>query len=337
MEESIEKFKNYLEDCLKTIQLKKDKKIKAYSIKQNDFSLKTKTYNDPNYDEESLMDYQKDIKDLITFLTRSEEKQQKCNWLYLGFPTVSVLLENSNLTAKEQMDVIFYILKRNISGTSMQNLEGVKSIYKNGHRNIKQHYFDKWQNYSLKDIIFIQVSLKGLGVSPKLCTTIERLLTKELEKRVKKTCFQSNPKEENEKTDFYKTNKEKNRIYRKIREFYNVDEEQAKRALNLKEIIYVLSLFYKVELPEAKIRKYFKDICHMSFPLNHPMVDFIALEQQAQNYDNIEIQQAIETIWEYWEQMVIASPRDYRFGNDILKKEMQSILNNLYQEANKLR
>jgi hypothetical protein len=196
----------------------------------------------------------------------------------------------------------------------------------NQHRIIKEKFLDKKDNFNIDDIKIYIDGLYKLGFSEENVEAISRYLNKSLTK-----------KEEANKTIIFKTRreeqtnllsvKEQNKIYREIMSMYNIDLERAVKPLNLDEIIYLVSLMYKLKISEGKIKNAIKNI-YKSYSMSYenPFVEFNAYyEKMVYLSENEDIKVALSYMKEIMQEIVICDNKSYIEWKDELEKTITEV------------
>lgn len=389
MNKGVVKFLNFLQEELKHI------KVNEKYLSLNNW-LQDKMANDDKYkknielvpvnlpNKEDLERCKIDIQTLLYFM-EIDVNSTEAPVLYLDFIFLSFLLKKSDLSVKEHLEVIMYIVEKNLKSdiintkrqhfvvnrmelkeeffaklstakfykfmdsldlTSVYMLpdrcltadvvylkKAIKEHLRKhkddnimllaAHRYIKEHYLDKKDTYNEKDVKFVKVGLKTLGVQTDICKTIEYLLTKNIPKRVVKEEVVVN-KEISITKEKKKNLKEENSLYREIKLYYDIEEEKALKPLTLDEIIYVVSLFFKVDISILKIKQYIKDMYRLSFDAENSLGMFNLLYAKMLFYcDNEEIKKAIDAIQSYLGELFVVSEDDYEFYKSAIGEEMK--------------
>jgi hypothetical protein len=108
---------------------------------------------------------------------------------------------------------------------------------------------------------------------------------------------------------------------------YNIDLEKAITPLNLNEIIYLVSLMYKLNVSEAKIKTAIKKI-YKSYSANYenPLAEFNAYyEKMVCLSENEDIRAALSYIKELIQEMLMSDSKSYIEWKDELKNTMAEV------------
>lgn len=387
MNTSVIKFINYLENFL--IDLNRsinrlEKNVVNINTQTIDCTSSKKIENEKAY--QNLIHTKKFVKIALAILKNTGKGN-----LIECFGFFSTLLITSNLSEKVKMDVVMYLVKRNIdlgiltSENSpvlnilsirkyfpynieeekfieylntldyatlleskdenlskeerslrkmiQENMEKDFEIRKNRitfHRLIKEHYFDKVENYTKNDISFIIKSLKYLDIDPRLCASIEYILSKNIQKRETKSSKPCNSNIKSKKiVELPLTRKEYKQIYHEISNLYDIENQRAIRPLNIEELIYLVSLLNKINIPEKEIIKCIQ-ISYKEFDSGYknPICEFNAYYEKMLYYsDNEDISAAISYIKGCIEMLFIPeSKKSYEIWKNEIKNTIHDIL-----------
>jgi hypothetical protein len=379
MDTSIEKFKKYLENAKQNIVANATGKFlenyynSDYKVesKNNDlFEKFNKVYEDTDLESHEL--FLNNTIDLEKFLENG-------TGIYGELKYLNVCLGISGLNARDKMNVINYVIQKNIENGILdirdekgiiklgscsiladpKMIDNIIDIYNflvfverddehqdifldykeiirdskesgnciiNQHRVIKEKFLDKKDDFTKDNIIIYTDALYELGFSEENVESISCYLNKCLAK-----------KEEANKTIIVKTRredqanllsvKEQNKIYREIMSMYNIDLERAVKPLNLDEIIYLVSLMYKLKISETKIRTAIKNI-YKSYNVSYenPLAEFNAYyEKMVYLSENEDIKAALSYMQEIVQEIHICDNKSYIEWNDELKNTMASV------------
>lgn len=197
-------------------------------------------------------------------------------------------------------------------------------------KSIKKHYFDKINEFTLKDIKFIIKSMKVLKISDKLLNGFEIILKNKINQREKRTeIYHGSKKIENKKfseREYYKT-------FREIETYYNIQEQKAIKPLTLKEVIYLVSLMYRINISEKEIIKCIQTINRSGLEAyDNILVKFREYyPKMVHCSETPEIKKALETIMEYTLELenILKSGSqnspDYYFWKNEIEEEFKNV------------
>ena len=213
---------------------------------------------------------------------------------------------NALLQAKEET---LSVKKRLIRQKIIEALRaGEKStrLFKKSHRNIENHYINKIDSYNEQDIQFVIVSLKAIGVDRELQEITASILRKNLRKI---DALKSKKIKENRIKPFKKTivtpkplsKTEYDAIYSRIMKMYDIEEHTIVSALTKEEIVYLVSLMFRINIPEKEIRKSIQKINWQGWKAyDNPIKEFNDYYDKLQKNSHIgEVEIALQNIKEY--------------------------------------
>ncbi len=213
---------------------------------------------------------------------------------------------NALLQAKEET---LSVKKRLIREKIIEALRaGEKStrLFKKSHRNIENHYINKIDSYNEQDIQFVIVSLKAIGVDRELQEITASILRKNLRKI---DALKSKKIKENRIKPFKKTivtpkplsKTEYDAIYSRIMKMYDIEEHTIVSALTKEEIVYLVSLMFRINIPEKEIRKSIQKINWQGWKAyDNPIKEFNDYYDKLQKNSHIgEVEIALQNIKEY--------------------------------------
>ncbi len=213
---------------------------------------------------------------------------------------------NTLLQAKEET---LSVKKRLIREKIIEALRaGEKStrLFKKSHRNIENHYINKIDSYNEQDIQFVIVSLKAIGVDRELQEITASILRKNLRKI---DALKSKKIKENRIKPFKKTivtpkplsKTEYDAIYSRIMKMYDIEEHTIVSALTKEEIVYLVSLMFRINIPEKEIRKSIQKINWQGWKAyDNPIKEFNDYYDKLQKNSHIgEVEIALQNIKEY--------------------------------------
>jgi hypothetical protein len=202
--------------------------------------------------------------------------------------------ENESLTS-EELEFKKEVIRRAHNRKETNSLVvSMKAIYRN--------YFLPINDLSEKNIMITKKALLVLKTDQALCDSIEYYLKKKMQKQndeKKKTSVSCEVKKNENKNVM--SVKEQNKIYRSIMSMYNIDLQRAIKPLNLEEIIYLVSLMVKLNIPDKEIMTSLKNI-YKSYSIiyENPFIEFNAYyEKMVYLSDNEDISKAIQDIKDY--------------------------------------
>ncbi len=175
-----------------------------------------------------------------------------------------------------------------------------------------------------------------LGIPSNLCKGFGNLLKKA---QSKENIVEERNKEKKIKENNYLTvdssTKEYKLIFREIMEMYDIQDHKIIRALTKDEIIYLVSLMLKINIPEIEIRKSIQNInWHGIEAYNNPVTEFnYNYEKIERNSAIVEVEIAIRNIKEYIQAMIMPEDdTEYSFWKNQIEEELKKIRNILNQD-----
>lgn len=200
---------------------------------------------------------------------------------------------------------------------------------------IKRHYIDKLAFYNEKDILVTTKAFRIIGISSELCESFEYLMKKEVQNRSKtnsavkiKSCEQESSKEK-------MSQKEYNHLFRIVESYYDIQNQKVIKPLSLDEIIYLVSLMYKLNISETEIIKFIKTINKDGLnAYQSELAHFNAYyEKMISCSDNDDVKNALTSIKEYMQEMFIPeNNNDYLFWKNEIANEMKTVIPILNQD-----
>ena len=274
-------------------------------------------------------------KDMRTLETKKMTMDEYYEFLYAN-EYLDLIITNDESLTPEEID-----LKRKIS----YSLVGIKrdNEMKEIHEKIKNHCFDKRNSFTQEDMEVTIKQYKLLGVSDTLCICFQSLLTKDLERRNKNLAKISTKRIVEEKQEVKKTisNREYKKIFKQIEEYYNIQNQRAIKPLKLQEIIYLISLMYKIDIPEKEIKKCIQTIYATGYEAyNDTLVKFYDYYPKMVYYsENEDIKLALDTIVSYLKEIEEITnntkiKEDYAFWEGEIKEEFNKVFPELNKDYN---
>lgn len=314
---------------------------------------------------------------LLYFLDLSYQEVQENHHVFISFPLVCSLLEETRLKNQEKMDVLFYIIEKNnasfqyntTGNSNILDLTRLKELYspnsspeafdkfmqkidiqklinseeselskqeaqikkylskmleesdvKNKrmiqmHNFIENHYLKKKDTYTEKDIQYVQVALKYLGVSDKDRTIIINNLKKNLKKRTDEVVEEKRPKE---KPFDYQS------AFLKVNEVMDLKSMFPKRSLTLEERIFYLALLTKMNVPKEE-RYLFLRNCEM-LAYSNPIATYMMEYEKLKYYEEkAGLQQELAYLEELAQEIFLSSHEDYVFWKESMQNELKKI------------
>jgi hypothetical protein len=296
----------------------------SYLLYKSDLSMKErldvimyfvdKNYEQLNNESTHYLVSADDVKEIaLKYMSR-----HRYNELVLNKSFTSILNKDDEELTEEELNFRDEIIKRAEGKQSSKELMiACKAIYR--------HYRLKEDNLSDKDIEIIYKSLLILNIDENICDSIKGYLTEKKKKQDSKN-ITFIPEKKEEKVNTLSV-KEQNKIYREIMSMYNIDLERAVKPLNLDEIIYLVSLMYKLKISETKIRTAIKNI-YKSYSVSYenPLAEFNAYyEKMVYLNENEDIKAALSYIKELIQEMLMSDSKSYIEWKDELKNTMASV------------
>lgn len=232
-----------------------------------------------------------------------EEIAKNIDFIKIGNTPAKLLNENERIIKK--------LIIEATSKTSEKN-----KIFIKMHKSIQEHYLDKTNEYTEKDLKYVNVALKNLNVRPKICASIMRILTKKLQQR--KPIYNEKMVEEKPKYNY-------DSLYKEASVAINLNNMKPYRALSLKEKIYYLSILTRMNVTKEE-RNLFLRNCEMltndqsvieKYLENYSRLKYY--EESAGLKNNIAFMEACLT------EMGSCPPDDYLFWEESLANEMKQV------------
>lgn len=200
--------------------------------------------------------------------------------------------------------------ERSFKKTLLQNIQETEhsKSFKIAMRNINKHFFIKMDDLTEKDIMITAKALAFLHVDDKLCTMFTLIYNKKMQKQNESSKIITIPKNVglNDSRENKMNNREVKKIWHEIMEYYDIQNQEAKRFLSLEEIIYLKVLLKKANFSAeeintclSKIRKFNNKFDNVITKYNFYYAKLLSLKE------NEEINCALEYINECLEQMFI--------------------------------
>ena len=312
------KYFNYFTSAMELVKLtaKEKKDIVFYVIEKN-----WKRFSFGPIEDNAILDLNALCESYVPSMTPNQFE----NWIQ-KFNIIEILkTKEENLNEEERL------LKTKIAEVLMQGQEEHKLLIR-VHKYIVDHYLSKKDTYTEKDLQFIKVGLKYLGVTSSVRTSIMSVLKRELEKRNKeKTMSKNNQKN----TSVSLSTKEKEMIFKEIMCMYNLQEHKVVKPLKKDEIVYLVSLMMQIHIPEVEIRKCIQEInWHGIQAYTNPIEefnDYVEKITRNSTYGDVEI--ALENIKEYLNILfLLKQDQEYIGWKNEIAEELKRIRNILNQD-----
>lgn len=166
-------------------------------------------------------------------------------------------------------------------------------------RIIKNRYINQLDNLQEKELKIISLALQKVKVSKELCDIFLHYVRKSMPKENKKSEAKVNEDKENFKEEDNLSPRKYKKLMKEVQtNYYNIEEQKVIRTLSMEEIIYLISLLYKLHISESEIR-----ICvgnlYKAFENqeNNPFINFNFYYEKMLHYsDNEKIRFAIQYI-----------------------------------------
>lgn len=197
------------------------------------------------------------------------------------------------------------------------------------HLLIKEHYLDKKDSYEESDIAIVIKALYDLSFSENICREIGNYLLFELEKRNNKKvekkqyipAYEPLPRQTNTLSK-----KEYNLLYRELLTYFDFNNMQPIKYLNLDEIIYCLHILIKLKMRDNVINSFLRIINKYNRSQN-PLALYTSLYNKLNTYqNNPEFKNKMTDIASYIKEMYISSDEEYIERKELLSEELASIL-----------
>ncbi len=271
---------------------------------------------------DAILDY-KDVKDLkIEGMTEQEFKDYwKNDFREASKRKEEELTEPEKIFYKKLDEKLVHFTTKN------PNIIAQKVVIK--------HILTKKESFNWTDINITMKAFNILKLDPSLTDELKQVLLKELKKRKTKTINKvSEKKKENVEIPSF-SKKEYKLIFREIMEMYDIQDHKIIRALTKDEIIYLVSLMLKINIPEIEIRKSIQNInWHGIEAYNNPVTEFnYNYEKIERNSAIVEVEIAIRNIKEYIQAMIMPEDdTEYSFWKNQIEEELKKIRNILNQD-----
>lgn len=200
---------------------------------------------------------------------------------------------------------------------------------------IKRMYFDRIDTYNIKDAQGLILLFSLLGNDPCFIDSFYDYLNAKIIIRDKKRKEKTN--NINSKINIVVeepknkiSHKEYNKIYREILESYDLDNQRTIKPLSLKDIIYLTSLMYKINIDENEIKKFVQNANKDFFvPEISPFMTYMTYLPKIKYYleNNEELKKALDLISSYVNEMLLMRDdrQEYYFWKDCISEEMKEI------------
>ena len=270
-------------------------------------------------DDDLLIIMQKDI-ETIKFRGMS-------NIEYQEFIRSAAFTEILKKDAKDLTEEEHDYLEKIIELIKKQKIVNNKEI---AMRLIRKHYFDKIDSFNDLDIKIIIRSFKILGIDEDICKTCKYLLEKEKDKRKEKEIPVIN--QENKPNKMSQT--EYDRLFKEVESLYDIQNHNIVKPLELREIIYLVSLLYKIRVSEQEIIKCILTINKYGIePYNNPLAKLAAYYDKIKNSNNDFIKKALENILNYSQELFIPESADsYAYWLDEINLELNFIMREINKD-----
>lgn len=201
------------------------------------------------------------------------------------------------------------------------------------HRILRNSYLNKVDSYQKEDIDKIISSLDGLGVYSELCQKIRATLNRELSKRLRRNstnlCVVT--KNQPSRESKYISDAEYKQVKKEISKYWDSYKMEAKKDLTEEERLYCAHLLLKVGTDSGLVRSFFyrtDEKPNLENPIGFYNHTYDKLKFYEQKCD---LQQPLNNIHDYLQEMFIAGSEDYEFWKDEIKKELNSMIQRLPQ------
>ena len=206
-------------------------------------------------------------------------------------------------------------LKEKIFEVFEQTTEAQNHII-NCHRLVKEHYINKVDSYTEKDIKFVRLALLEMDISPNLVGTITRILKKELEKRKRKNVPLSKQKE----SDYdYKTMSEE------VECFIDLNTMDPKRSLTKEEEIQVLTILTRMGIDREQRRLLLRKN-EMLVGSKHPFTKYLENYKKLRYYEaKVGIQKDLNDMEEYFQSLFLTDDDTYICSREFLTETLKKV------------
>ncbi len=208
---------------------------------------------------------------------------------------------------------------------------------------VKRHFLDKGE-LNEKDVKITTKAFEILNIPKEYCEYFKAVKLNEIEKQKRKKINNSLNNKSNtrphvvtNKVNNQLSKKEYNHIFREIMSLYDIQEQKVIKPLKLEEIIYLISLMYKINISKNEIMKCIKVINKEALnAYKNPLSKFIDYYNKMLFYsDNEEIKKSLNAIVEYMQELYIPQDQEsYGFWKNAIADEMENItpvLNKYYE------
>lgn len=202
------------------------------------------------------------------------------------------------------------------------------SYYKEIHHLINKHYLTKVDTYTKEDLdIFIE-QLKKLKLSDLYLSLLYNYLLSKIDKRKNTNIIETTPPASIKPHKIELSRKEVNTLYRELSIYYDIEQGEPKRYLNIKEIIYCLSIMYKLNFNEESILKFLKNTEKYNRQQKvNPIAQYIELYNKLIYYkDRLGLSEDLTNIESIIEDMFIVNDEDYVEWKMLLADELAKVL-----------
>lgn len=224
---------------------------------------------------------------------------------------IMTILKSNNPLDKKSLKIKEKIIQT-LEHTITENKKFIKA-----HKIMSEHYFTKLDDFDKKDLQFICVALKILNVSPKIQSSILRILNKVIENRKPI----QNPVEKEVKNYDY------NAMCIELNTLIDFNEMWPKKALSKEEEIRVLFLLLKLNISKEQIYLFLRNSDTLRWNQN-PLLKYMESFEKYNFYkSSVGIQKELKYMEDCFQESIICDFSDYMFWKENLDNEIKKIEN----------
>lgn len=261
------------------------------------------------------------------------------NTILLGYDEDSLIIDDFNKGNLISLYLAFEVAEGNLSVLTTENIKTIREFVRkceknfqsirNVHKIFDKHYIKKENEFEIEDIKPILDAFALLKFSEEQRKAFHQFLLKKAKKSEKQKNVEkftsSAPKTEIKKI----SQKEYNQIFREIESYYDIQNQKVIRPLSLQEIVYLVSLLFKIQISEKEIEKCIKNINKEGLnAYNNPLSQFNDYYNKMITLtNNPEVKESIHYIKECMQTLYIPeSDNDYAFWKQEIATELIKIL-----------
>ena len=193
---------------------------------------------------------------------------------------------------------------------------------------ICKNYFEKIDSFDENDIELILLALKKLSVSSKLLKYVEISLNKDYQKRKNNTEKKAFCWKKEEKVTNLLSDKEYKLLRKELESYYRVYQNELVRDINYSDMIYCLSLMYKLGIEEANIDQFLLKYRLTSTSIKDPIQWFVFFyEKLLYHQKDVRVMTSFQQLLEYMSDIFVVDDEEYLYVKEEMRKEESKIEN----------